>query len=90
MPYTPQQKRILLDCLDAMAEAEEDAHDSGEDSDDHSPVDDTKLDHAYEIGRLRIETHKRMIEARKDQLEKLRRNNVCSWLHGARSVLTCA
>jgi hypothetical protein len=82
MPHTPQQKQTLLDCLDAMAEAEEDAHDSGEDSDDHGPDDDVALDHAYEVACLRTESRKTILAMLKDQIATMRRVNVCSWVHG--------
>jgi hypothetical protein len=87
---TPEQEQILLDCLEAMAEAEKDAHDAGEDSDDDCSVDDVALYHAYELACVRTEARERMIAMRKDRIARIRRINVCSWMHGARSVLTCA
>jgi hypothetical protein len=86
---TLEQERILLDCLDAMVEAEEDANDSGEESDDDDSVDDVALDHAYEIACLEEESHKATVAILTDQVARIRRINVCSWMHGARSILTC-
>jgi hypothetical protein len=85
---TPEQEQILLDCLEAMAEAEKDAHNSGENSDDD--VDDVALDHAYELACVRTEARERLLAMREDHDETVRRINVGSRMHGARSILTCA
>jgi cobalamin biosynthesis protein CobT len=94
-PQLLRHRQIMLNCLKAAVNADDDAEDSSdEESDDDTPESDDVLDHDYEITCVKDETNEKLNKAtekaHKDHIQDLRRLSVGSCFHRSISILTCA